>query len=68
MAKPKKDNKSEDQNKEPRAKSGFRRYDNSVRDKVIELHRTGMKPKKIVQEIGGHPKVKCVRRWIAKYG
>lgn len=63
----KKESKSEDQNAEPKAKAGYRKYEDSVRDKVIELHKSGMKPKQIVQEIGGSPKVKCCRRWIYKF-
>lgn len=68
MTKPvKKEKKPEDPNAEPKAKSGFRKYDDSVRDKVIELHKSGMKPKQIVQEMGGSPKVKCCRRIIFKF-
>jgi len=63
----KKEKKSEDPNAEQRPKAGFRKYEDSVREKVLELHKTGMKPKQIVQEIGGSPKVKCVRRWIYKF-
>ena len=68
MTKPvKKENKPEDNNSEVRAKAGYRKYEDSVRDKVIELHKSGMKPKQIVQEMGGSPKVKCCRRWIYKF-
>lgn len=63
----KKEKKPEDPNTELRSKAGFRKYDDSVRDKVIELHKSGMKPKQIVLEIGGSPKVKCIRRWIFKF-
>ena len=68
MTKPvKKEKKPEDPNTELKGKAGFRKYDDSIREKVIELHKSGMKPKQIVQEIGGSPKVKCVRRWIFKF-
>ncbi len=68
MTKPvKKEKKLEDLNAEPRVKAGYRKYEDSVRDKVIELHKSGKKPKEIVQEMGGSPKVKCVRRWIYKF-
>lgn len=63
----KKENKPEDQNAEPKVGAGFRKYEDSVREKVIELYKKGIKPKQIVQEMGGSPKVKCVRRWIFKF-
>ena len=68
MTKPvKKEKKPEDPNAEQKSKPGFRKYEDSVREKVIELHKSGMKPKQIVLEIGGSPKVKCIRRWIFKF-
>lgn len=68
MTKPvKKEKKPEDLNTELKDKAGYRKYEESVKEKVIELHKSGMKPKQIVQEIGGSPKVKCVRRWIYKF-
>ena len=63
----KKEKKPEDPNAGSVSKPGFRKYEDSVRDKVIEFHKSGMKPKQIVLEIGGSPKVKCVRRWIFKF-
>ena len=66
-AKVKKENKPEDQNAEPKVGAGFRKYEDSVREKVIELHKKGIKPKQIVTEMGGSPKVKCIRRWIFKF-
>jgi len=71
MTKPvKKDKKPEDKKPEqeqPKARPGYKKYGKATKDKVIELHKTGLKPKEIVEEMGGNPKVKCVRRWIYKF-
>jgi hypothetical protein len=70
MTKPaKKDKKPEEKKPEQeqsKGKPGYKKYSKAVKDKVIELHKTGLKPKEIVEEMGGNPKVKCVRRWIYK--
>ncbi len=75
MTKPvKKDKKPEDKKPEQeqlKSKLGFKKYDKATKDKVIELHKTGLKPKEIVEELSkaqdSYPKVKCVRRWIYQF-